>query len=712
MSTHLTRRRFWLAAGGLALALLAAVIFTLGSLNLPVRPAGRSLAVLVALNTFIVAAFLVFGLVLSRSLLRLWAERRAQKLGARFRTRMVLGALAISLLPVVFLFLVSYALMNRTLNKWFPRPLEVASEQSRQLLLEQCRQEEETLQRLAHWSAQAATPLAAIHRALQAGADVAWSEREGQLEGLRWRDPSFGEQPRPGERLTPAGPRLWQAGSFDLLVAQVPMGRSTLFVAHRAPRGFRARWQTIATETAAYWDEQKALRLYKNQMLMTLLLFTLLLLFSSTWVALFLSKTVTVPIQALAEGTREISRGNLSHRVQVQAQDELGVLVRSFNRMAAQLDESRRQLEASKRNLEKALEEIEQRRRLLTTLLENLPTGVLLVDGSGHIVQRNPAVDRLFGCAAHPPATLAELVGDELAGKILWLAERARPQEAISQEFEVQAAGRQVHAAITAARLGLDGERAGFAVVIDDLSELLRAQRAAAWQEVAQRIAHEIRNPLTPIRLSAERLLRHAQRHAASAERSPLSAVAAECSRLILREVVTLKSLVDEFSRFARFPTARLAPTDLNAVVQDALELFQDRLDGVRVELKLAPDCPPIEADAVLLRRALANLIENALEAMAEAPQRILGIETQLDRSSAAVEIAVADTGHGISPADKEKLFLPYFSTRTRGTGLGLAIASRIVTEHHGTIRVEDHLPNGARFVIRLPVQARDRKTA
>jgi nitrogen fixation/metabolism regulation signal transduction histidine kinase len=237
---------------------------------------------------------------------------------------------------------------------------------------------------------------------------------------------------------------------------------------------------------------------------------------------------------------------------------------------------------------------------------------------------------------------------------------------------------------------------------------LLRAQKAAAWQEVAQRIAHEIKNPLTPIQLSAQRMLRHLERNAA-AERSPAQAadfekVAAECAVLIEREVQTLESLVDEFSQFARFPSARLAPTDLNGIVASALEVFQGRLEGIELSTSLAATLPLVRADSELLRRVMVNLIDNAAEAMEGSKVRRLTVATRVQNDGDSVEVEIADSGQGISPEDKDKLFLPHFSTKERGTGLGLAIASRIVAEHNGTMRVMDNIPAGARFVIRFPV--------
>ncbi len=695
-------RRVWLALGGVVVALLAAVIFTLGSLDTPFRPPRL---LLFAVTLFVVSAFLVFVLVLARSLVRLWSEKRAQQLGSRFKTRMVYGAMGISLLPVIFLFFVSYALMNRTLNKWFPRPLEVATEQSRKLVDEQAEGNTRELDHLAAWAATAPSASAALSRSIDAGANVAWIMEGGKVGPVLWHGqaPASGASPHPARKLE-GGTRLWSAGHQVYYAGQAPLGTGVLMVGRRAPPEFLARLDQINAETQSYWQGQQGLRQYKRQILLALGLFTLLVLVAVTWVALFLSKSVTVPIQALAEATGEISRGNFDHRVTVQAQDELGVLVNSFNLMTAQLGESRRQIEASKRNLERALEEIERRRNLMTTLLENVPTGVLMLDTEFRIAQSNPAVARIFGSRARSARTLKDLAGEEAAGRMMRLARRSRRIGAISEELEIGTAGRLLHAAVTVSSLGPPRSERGYVVVIDDLTELLRAQKAAAWQEVAQRIAHEIKNPLTPIRLSAERLLRHAQQRDGSPALDPeFPEVVAECARLIGQEVESLKSLVDEFSQFARFPAARLEPADLNQIARAAMEVFQGRLDGIRLRTDLAPEPLRVQADSELLRRVLVNLIDNAAEAMEGAPVRELLVETRLQAAADTVEVIVADTGHGISPEDKDRLFLPHFSTRNRGTGLGLAIAGRIVSEHHGTIRVEDNQPFGTRFVIRLP---------
>jgi two-component system nitrogen regulation sensor histidine kinase NtrY len=718
------RRRksdLWLTIGAIVVVLLAAAVFTLGSLNIPLRPQqGDTFVVFFALSTVIVAALLVFSLILTRSLVRLGAERLSGQMGSRFKVKMVLGAMGVSLLPILFLFFFSYALVNRTLNNWFPHPLEVANEQS-QILLTHFETAE--FDRLNHLAAEAAIHGAPDEDFLARNhaIDISWvADSNGKvISSLDFTKSSGDASTTPGSEHTfsvaispesvqtiRSGARVWKVNGELYLAGSAPLKDGTLYVARHLPADFSERYAEIESQTDIYQQQKQQIRAYKREILLALMLVTLLLLFTTTWVALFLSKQVTVPIQALAEATREISRGNFDHRIEVQAQDELGTLVRSFNRMTEQLGEGRRQINEFTQSLEQAIEERERRRKLMEAILENIPTGVVSLDASGDVARVNTAVSTILGDSARGAHTLPELVGDEAARAVLHLMRRSLRMGAASSEIEIATGGRLVRTAVTVTSLGPRRSNPGFIVVIDDLTDLLQAQKAAAWQEVAQRIAHEIKNPLTPIQLSAQRMLRYLDRSAAAnptAQRTEFEKLSAECAGLIEREVQTLESLVDEFSQFARFPAARLAPADLNPIVESALELFQGRLDGIMVSTDLADSLPSVKADPELIRQVVANLIDNAAESMEGAAIRRLRVSTRTESDGDAVVIEISDSGHGISPEDKEKLFLPHFSTKGRGTGLGLAIASRIIAEHNGTIRVEDNMPAGARFLIRFP---------
>ena len=711
-------KRARLTIAGVTVVLLTAAVFTLGSLRIPLHPEEEnSLLILFALSTFIAAALLVFTLILGRSLLRLWAERRSGQLGSRFKGKMVVGAMGISLLPVVFLFFFSYALVNRTLNLWFPRPLEIANEQSQKLIGDFSKREFERLRIYAAAEAEALSGRrSGKENSFLPGSDppVYWivtsSGKTQFINGTSSTGASLAEIPAGTNpefvQALVGGAEIWKSAQDYYLGASAPYNGGLVVIARRLPPDFMQRYYDIESQTATYARQKQNLRAYKREIVLALFLITLLLLFTTTWVALFLSKQVTVPIQALAEATREISHGNFDYRIEVQAQDELGTLVRSFNRMTVQLGEGRRQINEFTQSLEQAIEERERRRKLMEAILENIPTGVVSLNASGEIARVNSAVVMILGEYAREAKSIQDLLGEDAARAVLHLMRRSLRMGAASREIEIATGGRLVRTAVTVSSLGPRRSNPGFVVVIDDLTDLLRAQKASAWQEVAQRIAHEIKNPLTPIQISAQRLLRRLDRSAEEnpgAARTDFEKLAAECATLIEREVQTLKSLVDQFSQFARFPAARLAPADMNSIVESALALFHGRLDGVTVKTDLAASLPQVKADPELMRRVLANLIDNAAEAMENSTVRQLRVATRTESDGDAVEIEISDSGHGISPEDKLKLFLPHFSTKERGTGLGLAIASRIVAEHNGTIRAEDNLPTGARFVLRFP---------
>ena len=721
MSTS-RKSQIFLIIGGVTIVFLLSGVFTLGSLTLPFEPTDQ--VVLYALSMFLVAALVVFLFILARTLVRLGAERLAKKPGSRFKTKMVLGAIAVSFLPVIVLFFVSYALLNRTLVLWFPRPLEIATESSRSLVNEMSRADSERMSEIAREVSVATAggtardAMYAFDQAFARGADLAWQvNADGRPiavavnPNLKFQPPRAGPESKPNPpalmRQMPGSTELWEYGGKIFLAGRSKETSGYLLAGRIVPDDFQERMKEIAVQTAAYEQQRQHLRTYKNQMLATLLLFTILLMFAATWTAFFLSKQVTVPIQALAQATQEIIEGNYETRVNVQAKDELETLVRSFNRMTEQLGDSRRQIDIFTQNLQQAVQELERRRTLMETILENIPTGVISVDETETIRRVNPAAVRMFGENSRQAMSFGQLLGEEAAHAVHILMRRSLRLGTASQELEFSAAGRLLRAAVTVSSLGPRRSNRGYVVVVDDLTDLLRAQKAAAWQEVAQRIAHEIKNPLTPIQLSSQRLSRYLERHRESSGKNDppeLVRLVGECSSLIEREVRVLESLVGEFSQFARFPTAKFSAASPNEIVNEALSVFDGRLEGILVRKDLSPDLPAIRADGELLRRVLVNLIDNAAESMEGSAIKEMYLCTRLNSDREIVEIIVADSGHGISPEDKDRLFLPHFSTKDRGTGLGLAIASRIMAEHHGSIRVEDNLPTGAKFILQLPM--------
>jgi PAS domain S-box-containing protein len=443
---------------------------------------------------------------------------------------------------------------------------------------------------------------------------------------------------------------------------------------------------------------------------MTILMaLTGLVLFVSTWLALYLSKFVTRPVAALAEATQEISKGNLGYRVEVQATDELGDLVTSFNRMAQDLQATRAQVEASSRQLGAANAELEQRRRHIETILESIPTGVLSIDAELRVSHLNQALLRMLRPAEDSSELRSRLVGTafldlfpaEVREDLEPLLRRADRMGTTTTQMEFSVQRAPLNVAVTVATLQHNAQRLGYVVVFEDLSDLLHAQKQAAWREVARRVAHEIKNPLTPIALSAERIVRHLDRK--PPEPASLDVVRS-CATTIESAVDTVRTLVNEFATLASFPASKPQPADINTIAEHALSMFNGRLDQIRVRTLFGNNLPRVMADSEAIKRAIANLVDNAAEAVQQSMVKEIEISTALVASRDAIEISVADSGPGVTREAKERLFLPYFSTKSRGTGLGLAIVSRIVEDHHGYIRVEENKPVGARFVIELPV--------
>jgi nitrogen fixation/metabolism regulation signal transduction histidine kinase len=466
-----------------------------------------------------------------------------------------------------------------------------------------------------------------------------------------------------------------------------------------------------------YQELRRNNKLIRQTYMQALLLITLLVLFGTTWSALALSKLVTRPVTALAEGTQAISAGKLDYRVEVSAGDELGQLVSSFNSMAAELESNRSQLQDVNARLE-------ERRLHMETILESIPSGVLSLDGMGQVMRVNAALIRMFQPKGvtqpgqHTGLRLTDLFpadeAPDVAEEIRRLTRKADRMGMTTSQMEIPGQGAPLEVGITVASMTgsqhlqlQPRRRLGYVVVFEDLSDLLKAQKQAAWREVARRVAHEIKNPLTPIVLSAERIKRHIERGVRDDGAS--LTIIGNCADTISSAVETVRKLVNEFSALARFPQSQPQSSDLNKIVLSAMALFDGRLAGVNVRLELADDLPRVMADPEGIKRVVANLVDNAAESLKDSVVREIRIGTALLETRDAVEIEVSDTGEGVSAETKEKLFLPYFSTKERGTGLGLAIVARILEDHGGTIRVEQNHPVGTRFLVELPVGAGER---
>ena len=468
-------------------------------------------------------------------------------------------------------------------------------------------------------------------------------------------------------------------------------------------------------------EEQTSLRF---NMLLMLALATLLIIFAFAWFALYVSKRITVPLGALVEGAAAVAGGNLTHRVKCSAFDELDDLVNSFNQMTADLEENEKRIAAAQETLRQTSAENTDRRRYVETILQAIGTGVIALDADGYVRAMNRAAMRMLAARkivaeTTPALKIEDVVAAGAREAMVNLMNQAVVLGSVSRNLELALPGGIVQLATTATPLvDGDGRRTGWVIVLEDITELVRMEKAAAWQEVARRLAHEIKNPLTPIRLSAERILHRYEQLPANIrtispkvaleEREHFGQLLADCVQTILQEADSLKNLVDEFSRFARMPEKHPEDVDLNAIIENTLQLYYGRTDNMQILKELDRELPLLCLDQGQMKRVFINLFDNAIESMSamtqNTGQKTLQIHTFLDKIQGTARIEVSDNGGGFPTQYRDSMFLPYFSTRKGGTGLGLAIVRQIIADHHGNIRAEVNTPVGARIVIDLPL--------
>lgn len=679
------RRRLAFAAAGLLFAVSLALLIWQGSFRINYAPSDLSETIILgAVSILIFLLTVILAFMLFRAGVKVYIDRQRNKEGSHIRSKLLFGALVLTLAPALFFALFSGYVLNRHLDTWFNKPTRNIESAFRQMdstlrMLDGAyrRESQRRIQAQTNW-------IGLLPETRQAAVTGRMNDsffrvlcRENGIHQLVLERPNgppmllfqVFEKPR-GSLLQASSAVVFQGKKLGTLKAAgdlTPVANT---------------WGG-KTSVESYIESQTGRRkFYQDTYFRLICLITVFVLFLASWAAQILSRQISVPISALLGAAREVRRGNLSYRVRVNAMDELATLVRVFNEMTNELDANSRELES--------------RRRFTEAILESIPTGVISVSADERIERVNRALSSIFPKDVIQRAKrLDDLFAAEDLAEIRYLLNKTRRTGVGAMQLDIERPSSLLHLAVTAASLE---QHRGFVLVLEDTSDLLKAQKTAAWQEVARRIAHEIKNPLTPISLSADRIARHLKRLPIE---SHARGILEECTATIQQEVQTVKSLVDEFSQFSRFPAAQLASAHINEIVENAMAVFAGRLEDVSISLHLEPSLPLVLADREQMKRVIVNLVDNAAEAMNGAPVRKMLIATRL-ASAYTVELIVADTGSGISAEDKEKLFLPYFSTKQRGTGLGLAIVNRIVTDHGGRVRVEDNHPSGARMIIEL----------
>jgi two-component system nitrogen regulation sensor histidine kinase NtrY len=671
----------------------------------------------------ILILLLIFLIV--RNIFKLFSERRKGVIGSKLRTKLVVAFVGLSLVPTILLFLFAINFLSYSIEFWFNikigdalnRSLEVAQlyyTQGEEMAKFNARQISADITKNRLYEDDKAEYLNSILSQRQKNYKVGKVEAffDFKKESIVFADaenpslPSVDLSPKmlediySGKEISTIVP----TSSGESIVGIVPVfsyavpteviGRVS--VSYSVPQGFVDKLRSIANASEQYGQIKLLKNPIKFNYIVTLSIVTLVIIFLATWFGLSLAQSITNPIKDLVSATNRITQGDLTSRIDIDADDEIGILVKSFNHMTEDLQKS-------KSGLIEANISLEERRKYMAAVLRNVSAGIISVDKNDMITTINRAAEAMFDIDASQYLfrNYRELLLEEHIALVdSFLVEMKENNVRILQkQLELTLRDRSLTILLTITTIeDEEGNDSGVVIVFEDLTELQKAERAAAWREVARRMAHEIKNPLTPVQLSAQRLQRKY-----GDKLGEDGSVFKECTQTIIDQVDVLKNLVNEFSRYARMPVTTLALNDLNTVVTEAVTLFVDAHKDIHFELRLAEGLPKFNLDAEQINRVMINLLDNAVASINKKTGHI-GVIIRYDDSRRKVTVAVADDGAGVPSSYKRKVFEPYFSTKKAGTGLGLAIVSSIISDHKGEVSVSDNYPTGTIVSFQLPV--------
>jgi two-component system nitrogen regulation sensor histidine kinase NtrY len=673
-----------------------------------------------SLQIIVLLMFLILLFVLGRNLVKLYLERKRKVLGAHFKTKLLLFFIALSLIPTLLLFFFASDLISRNVETWFKTPIDRILDDTKGLTDGFYITGEETT---LHYAKQLSAAiqeqnLIDLNRRLplmefvrdklteykldEIGVFIAEEELftylNPDLPFQYYRDikTNLVKRAHLGESISsidPMGNGEMIRGGISFIT---PNGENVLVLAGKfLPQNYAEKINNIS----AYVQRYSQLKIQKNPVkafyFLTLIFITLLIIFAASWIGFHIARGITVPIEKLAQATKEVSKGNLEVRVEDPASDELGILIDSFNQMISDLNESQH-------NIAQKTTELEGRKQYIETILNNITTGVITLDAQGILTTINPTARDMLGLKQRNliGKGYKDVLNDDNYGEIVENIERGfqKKQKVSDKEININFDTQNVTLALTLSPLRrANSEFSGMIVVLDNLTQLIKAQKISAWKEIAQRVAHEIKNPLTPIQLSAERIIKNLKEN-----KTRSSEIIEEGANTIVQEARTIKSLVDEFSNFARMPSIRLQSADLHLIIEQTISLFTGIFSDIEFETQFSPEIPaPLLIDPDQMRRVFINLIDNAIDAMNKKGK--IQISTSFDKNQQQVNIEIADFGPGIPLKERDRLFNPNYSTKKKGTGLGLAIVNQVVGEHNGSIEVEANKPHGAKFIIQIP---------
>ena len=683
-------------------------------------PTSLTTILLSLLQIIVFLLFLTLFFVLGRNLTKLYLERKRRVIGAHFKTKLVLFFIALSLIPTLLLFLFASDLISQNIEQWFKSPLDIIMDDTKNLADGfQANSKEITFHyaRQLRYAVEEQNLMATEKRKLfmefirtklveynldeigvyiEEEEQFAYLNSELPLQHYKGLNSDVVKRAKMGDLVN----SIESMGKGEMIRRGIPfyspgVGTVLVVAGKFLPQNYAQRINNINTYVERYQQLKAQKNPVKKFYFITLIFITLLIIFAASWIGFHLAKAITVPIEKLAQATKKVSKGSLDVKVDDPASDEIGILIDSFNQMVADLKESTQ-------NIAQKTSELEARKQYIETILNNIATGVITLDAKGKITTINPSAREML---ALPGGNLIGKGYKEILASPVYKEVSKTIEKGIQNQYKLH--DREINVnfgaqnrtlALNLSPLGQSGNTfSGLIVVLDNLTQLIKAQKIAAWQEVAQRLAHEIKNPLTPIQLSAERIKKKL-----GERKKKQDEIINDGAKTIIREARTIKALVDEFSNFARMPNIQMQPANIHEIIKKTVSLFKDGFTGIEFNMRLSSNIPSfIQIDPEQMKRALINILDNAVHAVNKKGE--IKIKTTFRRKNRKVEIEIADSGHGIPLNDKTKLFLPHFSTKKKGTGLGLTIVNKIIRDHNGSIEVEDNQPNGAKFIIQLP---------
>jgi two-component system nitrogen regulation sensor histidine kinase NtrY len=684
-------------------------------------PSSIAYILLSFLQIIVLLLFLILFFVLGRNLIKLYLERKRKVIGAHFKTKLVFFFTALSLIPTLLLFIFASDLISRNIEQWFKTPLNRLMDDTKTLAEE----------------FQLNTAETTLHYARQLSKAIKSEKLANSESQLRLRE--FIQEKLKEYKLDEIGVYLGYEELFSLLNLDLPLqdylelsperikasdlsetlsstgfmgkgemirrgvffyvpdvGRMLVVTGKFIPQNYTQRIQSINSYIERYRQLKAGRSPLQSFYFITLSFVTLLIIFAASWIGFHLAKTITVPIEKLAQATKEVSRGNLGIRVEDPASDEIGILIDSFNQMIFDLKESQQ-------NIAQKTSELEARKQYIETILHNITTGVISLDSQGLITTLNPSAQEMLGLpkSNHIGKSYQGVFSHPRYEEIVKNIQKGIQSEypLSGKEITINFDGQNMTLSLALSPLKqANNQFSGLIVVLENLTQLIKAQRIAAWKEAAQMVAHEIKNPLTPIQLSAERIIKKIKKH-----KKDYDEAIEDGAKTIVQETSTIKTLVDEFSKFARMPEVQIQSANIHEIIDQTVSLFKGIYTGVEFELNFSPDIPlSTRTDPEQMKRVFINIFDNAIHAMNK--KGSIKIRTSFNSELRKLKIEIADSGPGISARDKDKLFLPNFSTKKKGAGLGLAIVNQVISEHNGSISVEDNEPCGAKFIIQIPV--------